>query len=321
MAVYNSNYSTNIAVTTLEHFANEIFDNVVTNNATLNELKKAGNILVVGGGRKFTHPVFYIKNSTFDSYAKSDTITPSLQDQFTRSEWEIKTLAGAVAISKLEEAMNSGNKEGLIDYVESLKMAAEVSMSELIGDQLFGVDYTNTNDLDGIPRIVHTNPSGFTESVGGIASDATYWRNQVYTATMGFSTSGLNQMDQMLNNCTFGRQGPTFIITTKAIFTYYQLTLAANVRYTSLEKGDGGFKNLMYATLPVMFDDNCAANHMYFLDGKSLRLQVLAQGNMKMTPMQDAYNQLLSRAILYLFGNLTCGSRRTNGVISAITSY
>ena len=46
----NTNYAT-LATTTLSHFANEIFDNVITNNAALNQLKKAGNIKVVKIGR------------------------------------------------------------------------------------------------------------------------------------------------------------------------------------------------------------------------------------------------------------------------------
>lgn len=324
MAGYNASFSSNATVMTLQHFANEIFDNVVTNNATLNELQKAGNIYVVGGGRQFTHPIFYTNNTTFAAYAKDATITPTVQEMFTRSTWDIKCLAGAIAVSKMEEAMNAGDKEKMIDYVEGLKMAAELSMSELIGDQLFHTDYDTAENIDSIPKIIYSVPSAQTHVVGGIDgsdANATYWKNYAYTAAIAFSASGLNYMDQALNQATFGRQGPTFIITTKSIFTYYQLTLTANVRYTQLEKGDAGFRNLMYATLPVMFDDNCAANHMYFIDGKSLRLQVLAQGNMKLTPFQDSYNQLMSRALLYMYCNLTCGSRRTNAVLTNISSY
>ena len=71
--------------------------------------------------------------------------------------------------------------------------------------------------------------------------------------------------------------------------------------------------------MPVVFDDNCPASHMYFVDLDNLWLQVLARGNMELTDMQPSHDQLLRVALMYLFGNLSTGSRRTNGVITNIT--
>jgi len=220
--------------------------------------------------------------------------------------------------------MNAGDKEKLIDYLEEKKMSAEITMGEILGQQIFKAS-PGADDFDSIPRLISTTPSTQSD-VGGIdstASDNTYWRNYVYaTAVTAFGTSqaGLNAMDTVLNNTTYGKQGPKIIITTKAIFTLYNLALTANVRYSKLEDGDAGFKNLLYGTLPVMFDDNCVAARMYFIDTDALKLQVLSQGNMKMTAFQQAPTQLVSSALLHILGNLTCGSRRTNGVISSITA-
>ena len=320
----NSSFAT-LATTTLQNFSNEIFDNVVTNNAALNELKKAGNIKVVKGGRSFTHPVFYAQNSTFAAIDKYGTIPTDMMDPLTRAEYNIKVVAGSVVYNLVEEAMNAGDKEKLIDYVEALKMVAEVSMGEILGDQIMKVESAvGTSDMDSIPYIISNSPSAQTVTVGGISTSATntYWQNYAHTtAVSGFNTSneGLNAMDISLNGATFGTQGPTFIITTKTVFTLYMLSMTPNIRYTNTERAANGIKNLYYTTLPVMFDDNCASQHMYMIDGNALKLQVLSQGNMKMTPGQPSYSQLMIRHLLYLLGNLTCGSRRTNAVISAIT--
>jgi len=326
MATGNTSYAT-LATTTLQNFSNEIFDNVITNNAALNELKKAGNIKVVKGGRQFLHPVFYAQNSTFAAIDKYGTVPTDMMDPLTRSQWDIKVVAGSVVYNLVEEAMNAGDKEKLIDYVESLKMVAEVSMGEVLGDQVFKAEASvGSNDFDSIPYIISDSPSAQTVSVGGIDSSSTgcvYWRNQIYTtAVTAFNTSnaGLNAMDTLLNNATFGTQGPTFIVTTKAVFTLYMLSMTPNIRYTNTDRAANGIKNLYYTTLPVMFDDNCAASHMYMVDGNSLKLQVLEQGNMKMTPGQPSYSQLMVRHLLYMLGNLTCGSRRTNGVITNISA-
>ena len=326
MATGNSSYAT-LAATTLEHFANDIFDNVITNNACLNELKKKGNIKVVSGGTKFNHPVYYAKNSTFGAISKYGTIATDLQDPLTRAEYDIKVLAGSVVYSIVEEAMNAGNREKLIDYVEMLKMDAETSLSELMGDQVLQAEASvGTDDFDSIPKLISIDPTTQSTSPGGIDSSAsgnTYWNNYTYISSItSFSGSnvGLTAFDSCLNGATFGRQGPTFIVTTKTIFTYYMLALQSQVRYGSLESGDGAFKRLMYATLPVMADDNCPDNYAYFIDANSLKLQVLAQGNMKMTTFQQAYSQLMARSIMYVLGNLTCGSRRTCAVTGPITA-
>ena len=129
----------------------------------------------------------------------------------------------------------------------------------------------------------------------------------------------LHKMKKRVNNCTFARQGPKAVFTTKTNFNLYELGLQSNVRYTNTEMADAGFQNLLFKTMPVLFDDNCPTNRMYFVDIASLWLQVLTGGNMKTTQFQQKDDQLAETALMYLFGNLTTGSRRTNGVITAIS--
>lgn len=321
----HSSYAT-LASVTLANHANKIFDNVLTNNAALNELKRNGNILVVSGGSQFTHPVYYQKNNSFASMSKYGTIATDLQDPLTRAVYDIKVLAGSVVYSLVDEAMNAGDKQKLIDYLDAIEMDAQTSMSELMGDQIMQADASiGSNDFDSIPRIISDSPTTQTCNVGGIDSStdtSTFWQNYAYTtAITSFSANnaGINAFDTAYFGAQYGRQGPTFGITTKALLTLYNNYLTPNVRYSDTERANAGFKNLMYATMPIMPDDNCAANHCYFIDGKSLRLQVLAKGNLKMTSFTQAYSQLMERALLYILGNLTCGSRRTNAVITAIS--
>jgi hypothetical protein len=310
-----------VITTTLQNHGKEIFDNITTNNALYYLLKKAGNIKTVSGGRKFTHPLFYAINTSFKSYAKLDPIDTPIMEDITRAEYDIKAIAGSLVLSTMEEAMNAGDREKLFDLADVIKMSAENSMSEVMGDQVFAAG--TGNDFDGLTKLISITPSTQTD-VGGIDSSTyTYWRNQVTTTgTAGFNTSqaGLKLMNTMLNTCTFGRKGPRAVITTKAVYALYEIGLANNIRYTNTELADAGFVSLMYTTMPVMFDDNCSSGYMYFIDTDSLWLQVLAQGNMKVTPFEYSHNQLSKTALMYLFGNLTTGSRRTNGVLTAITA-
>lgn len=320
MATGNTSYTKAITLT-LQHHGDEIFDAVTTNNALCYMLKQRGNIKVVSGGRTFTHPVFYKQNTSFKSYDKLGTISTPLMDDITRAEYPIKIIAGSLVMSTLDEAQNAGDKQKLIDLIKETRMAAEISMSEVLGDQVFK-DGTAANDFDGIQHLINETPAGQSD-VGGIdATSNTYWQNYSYgTAVTAFNTSqgGLTAFNDVLNNTTYGRQGPRAVITTKAIYQLYELGLTSNIRYVTTELADAGFRHLAYATMPVLFDDNCPSGNAYFIDLDQLWLQVLSRGNMKITGFEQSHNQLSRIALMYLFGNLTTGSRRTNGVIDSIT--
>lgn len=321
MASGNSSFNT-LITTTLQNHGKEIFDAASGNNALGYLLKEKGNIKVVGGGRKFTHPLIYAVNSSFKAYAKDAVIDTPITDNATRAEYDVKYLSGSIVLSMAEMAMNAGSKEKLLDLAEEKKMEAEISMSELLGAQVFAAG--TGNDFDGIAKLINTSPSTQTD-VGGIDPSAvgnTYWRNYINsTGTAAFNTSlaGLTLMNTALNACTFGKQGPKVVITTKAVYGLYEIGLTSNIRYTDTKLADAGFQNLRYTTMPIMFDDNVTAGYMYFIDTDSLWLQVLSQGNMQVTQFQQADDQLISRALMYLFGNLTCGSRRTQGLLTGIT--
>lgn len=311
-----------VATVTLQNHAKEIFDNISTNNALLYMLKKRDNIKIVGGGRQFTHPLYYAINSSFKSYAKLDPIDTPLMEDITRAVYDIKIVAGSLVLSDFEEAQNNGDKEKLLDLAEEVRMAAEISMSEVLGDQVWK-DGTGANDFDGLQSLIADSPSTQTD-VGGInPSTYSYWRNQATTATVtAFNTAseGLTSMNTTLNNATFGSKGPRLIVTTKAIYGLYEIGLTSNIRYATTELADAGFLHLAYTTMPVVFDDNCPASHLYMVDVDSLWLQVLSRGNFRVTAFEQSHNQLSKTALMYVYGNLTCGSRRTNAVITTITA-
>lgn len=323
----NTSYTT-LITTTLQNHGNEIFDAVSTNVSLLWMLKKAGNVKISSGGRSFTHPIIYQKNPSFQMYDKMGTISLGLTDGITRAEFNIKVAAGSISLSTIDLAMNAGNKEKLLDYADVKRQEAEISMTELLGGTsgVWG-DLSPSTEFGGLPYLITSNTSVETVNVGGISSSAySYWRNQYYNTTIGtFNTvitdtnNGLVRWNALLNACTFGRQGPTAIFTTKTIYGLYEIGLTSNIRYTSTDLADAGFKHLMYTTLPVLFDDNCISGDTFFVDTNSLWLQVLSQANGKITQFQLKDDQLASSALMYLAGNLTCGSRRTQGIIANTT--
>ena len=323
MSAGNSTYTT-LVTTTLQNHGKEIFDNVSTNNALLWMLRKAGNIKVVPGGRKFTHPVIWAKNSSFQMYDKLDPIALTVTDGITRAEYDIKVAAGSITLSTIEEAMNAGDREKLIDLADEKRLEAEISMTELLGDQVFDLGTTSTH-FGGLQYLINETPSAQTD-VGGINANATaasWWVNDWdATAVSGFNTAseGLSNWNDRLNNTTFGRMGPRAVITTKSIYALYEIGLTSNIRYAQTDLADAGFRHLQFTTMPVLFDDSCPSANTYFIDTDNLWLQVLSQANMQVTQFQLKDDQLARSALMYIAGNLTTGSRRTNAVQNSTTA-
>lgn len=167
MATGNSSFNS-LITTTLQDHGKEIFDAVSTNNALYWLLKKAGNIKVRKGGRTFTHPIIYATNSSFAMYDKLGTIPLPVTDNITRAEFSIKVAAGSIVLSTIDMAMNAGDREKLLDYADEKKMEAEISMSQLMGAQVFR-DGSASTDFGGLQYLIHETPSSQTD-VGGISA-------------------------------------------------------------------------------------------------------------------------------------------------------
>ena len=198
-------------------------------------------------------------------------------------------------------------------------------MTEVAGDQF--VDGTGTGDSwDSLETIISTTN---TTTVGGIAGSDTTWQNYSAAIAGAFNTSnnGVDAMDALLRGTSFGASGPTVFFTTSAVYRLYYLSQVGNIRYdmsklagSRVSLADAHFEHLNFGPRPILWDDNIDTGLMYGVDTTTLWLQVLRMGNLVTTDFEPAVNQLSDVALMYLFGSLTCGNRRTNGVITGITS-
>lgn len=302
---------------TQPNFGDEVFDGISTNNALVWMLRQSGNIKISDGGRTFTHPLLYAVNSSFAARAHDATIPTPDPQTHTHSEWNVRTISGSITLFKLHQAMNKG-KQKILDYLDEKKQSATVSMTEVMGDQF--VDGTGTDpDWDSLETIVSTTN---TTTVGGIAGSDSSWQNYSAAVAGAFNTSnnGITAMDAMVRGTTFGNKSPRALFTTSAVYGLYYISQAGNIRYYNEELADAHFEHLNFGRRPVLWDDNIDTGLMYGVDTDSLWLQVLRQGNLVTTEFIASANQLSDVALMYLFGNITCGSRRTQGVITGITS-
>ena len=312
-----TNYGTAQLSRTQPNFGDEVFDGISTNNALVWMLRQSGNLKISEGGRTFTHPLLYALNTSFAARAHDATIPTPDPQTHTHSEWTPGTISGSITLFKLHQAMNQG-KAVILKYLEEKKQSAIVSLTEVVGDEL--VDGTGTApSWESLETIVSTTN---TTTVGGIAGSDATWQNYSAAIAGAFNTAnnGITAMDLAIRSTTFGTRSPRAIFTTSAVYGLYYISQAGNIRYYNEELADAHFEHLNFGRRPVLWDDNIDAGRMYSVDTDSLWLQVLKQGNLVTTSFIPSSNQLSDVALMYMFGQLTTGSRRTQGVITGITS-
>jgi hypothetical protein len=114
------------------------------------------------------------------------------------------------------------------------------------------------------------------------------------------------------------------IITTRGIRRRYVNTLKAQKRWNDSNAGTmhGGFKYIDYNGMPLLFDDDCPKQHMFFLDidsylwvnlnGQDFRWMNRDGAILRKVenPDQDAY-----KATLYKYCDLGVTRRKTQGVV------
>jgi hypothetical protein len=308
----NANYDALLS-TTLANYRDSFTDNIFSAQPFVAWLKRKDKIRLVSGGAKILEQLMYALNSTAGSYAGYDTIATTPQTGLSAAEFAWGQFAVTVAINGLEEAQNNGEAE-VIDLLDSKVKQAEMTAAEKM-DQMFFLDGTgNTNkDWLGLAAIV-----GTTNTVGNIDGNAqTWWRSYVESTAGPLSLADLTKA---YNSVSKGNDTPDFGLTTQTLFEKYEALLQPQLRFTDSTTADGGFQNLLFKTMPLMFDVYCQSGVVYVLNSKYLKLVGHRDRWFTNTPFvrpnnQDArYSQILS------YGQLTVSNRARQGKLTARTA-
>lgn len=187
--------------------------------------------------------------------------------------------------------MNSDSETKMLDLLKSKIQQAEMSLSDEISQQLFA-DGTgnNSKDITGLAAIVAADPT--TGTLAGI-NRATYswWRNQYRASAGSFAASGITYMRQMFNDCARGRVKPNLVLTDQATFEYYEDALRPEFRNTNKSLADGSFENLDFKGQPVVYDMDCTAGYMYFLNFKFMNWVVHQDADFATTPFVRQFTE------------------------------
>lgn len=315
----NPSFSTLVA-TTLKNYRPQLADNITSHQALFFLLKEKGFFETKDGGESIVEPLLHEENSTVGSYRGYDIIDISPQEGISAAEYDWKQIAGTVSISGREEFQNSGSKQKVIDLLRGKVRQLEITMENEVNRQLFADGTGNSGkDITGLNLAVENGSAWST--YGGIDSSLAanaFWRNTWVDQAGGLA---LPQMRTVFNSSSRGNSHPMLMITTQSIFEGYETLVLANndITRTDSKLGDAGFQNLLFKGVPMVFDSDCPAGVMFFLNPDFMRFVIGRGRDFVTTPMvkPDDQDSKLSQILLYC--NLTINNRERQGRLDGIT--
>lgn len=317
----NANFDS-IATTTLVKYASDNFaDNIFQSQALFYLLAGSEDVRKSGkgykeydGGLKIVEPLLYGTNSTANSYDGYDELDTSAQEGMTNAEYTWRQYSVTVSISGKEKRQNSG-ETAVLSLLEGKIMQAEMSLIETMDADLF-TDGTGNSSKDLVGLVLAVDSAG---TYGNISRTTDTWWAAKETAVSGPLT--IDSMRTMYNRCSLGyaKMHPDLIITDQDEYEAYEAKLQPDMRFMDNKLADAGFMNLAFKGAKMVFDEQCNAGVMYFLNTNVMGLRVHSDAKFSVTEEQRPANQdAFVKQILFM-GNLVTKNCRHLGKLTGLT--
>lgn len=315
---------TNIVTTTLNAWSKDVYDSVTNNNALLYFFKKFGRLGLLGegnvkmgsietrgGGKQIEEDLSIKENSNVGFVAYNETVGTDAVDVLQQAIFDWKFCYGNAVLYGAEIDMASDSKYRKHKLVENIVLNAEETMVNKIGEALFNT--ADTDSITGIPLLIADNGLG---TVGGIdASTYAKWQNQ-YQNVADLTASALQLgMAELYRKCTRGKSAPDLIVTTPALYGLFESGLTPQQRFTTGKLADAGFEALKFHGADVIFDENCPANRMYFLNTRAMAFNFHSDRMFKVGSMEKLFGQEKYAWPITSMCNFSVRSRRDLGVL------
>lgn len=316
----------NIVTTTLNAWSDKVFDNVTNHNALLYFFKKFGKLGLYGsikdatgsietrnGGKQIEEDISIGTNSNVGFVSYNETVGTDAVDVLQTAVFDWKFCYGNAVLYGAQIDMNADSKFRKHKLVEEVILNAEESMVNAIGAGLFNT--SNAKSIDGLPKLITDN--GATTTVGGL-STVTYpnWKNQYVDVDANPSSAALIEgMAKLYRKCTRGLSAPDIIVTTPELYGKFESGLTALQRFSNPKLADAGFEALKFHGADVIFDENCPANRMYFLNTKAIAFNFHRDQMFKVGKMEKLFGQEKYSWPITAMCNFSVRSRRDLGVL------
>jgi hypothetical protein len=319
----NSTYTELLSVT-VQELEDELFDQILTKNATTAMLKEYGCISPKDGGPTIVIPIMYAENGSYKRYSGAQLLNTATNDVFSAFAYEWKQVAINIQAHGRELLQNAGRSQRR-DLIKSRVMNAKATF-----ENNFNEDLLSDGSADGSLQIsgfqlVCADAGGGT--VGGVArASYSFAVNQYYRCATdgGAAATAANIVGYMdsLDVLIQSYRGKTKLILADNAF--YRLYEGAVHPLQRLTDPNGtlarmGFNTYKYKQAEVVLEPTASgmpASTMYFLDPEVIELCPHSQRNLVRLPQRESFNQDASISYLGWMGNLCPKNYRRLGVLN-----
>ncbi|MBR3899680.1 MAG: phage major capsid protein [Elusimicrobiaceae bacterium] len=315
-----------LIVSTLRKWSKTLADNVTNHSPLLAKLKELGGIVAEDGGVALEENIEAAENGTFKWYSGFETLDVTESDVLATALYDWKQANANVIMSGYEIRNNKGSQTKKYNLLAAKMKNAEHTMKNKVSASAYS-DGTGEGgkELTGLQALVSDSPA--TSSVGGIdAAEKAFWRNQAYSFATDASVSAaptpaqmLEAMEEMILRTTRNSDRPNLILASGDFYRAYKAACTSIKRISteSVKFGDASFAALEFEGIPVIYDANCPASHMYFLNCNYLKLRHHKDAYFTLDEERLPVNQDAKVFPMLFQGNLTCSNRNLQGVITA----
>jgi hypothetical protein len=135
-----------------------------------------------------------------------------------------------------------------------------------------------------------------------------------------FAVAGVQNFRSAWLNCQEGAVKPNVILTTHAIFSFYEGQITPQERFTNTNIGNLSFENLAFKTAPVMPDPYCDSGSAYFVNTDKVYATVLGGADFDRAETRLPTDQEAFTTPIMWKGNLVVEDRATLNKITSITA-
>lgn len=250
---------------------------------------------VEDGGYNITNPLTVGRNPNVRSYSYYDQLPVAQTDEFDTVEYTWSRVGGTVIISDQEEDENTGSSQ-IFKIMKAKLEVLEESIKERFSSFLYGAGAGK--DPLGLEALIPDDPT--TGTLGGINRAAEQqWRTSSYLYGAGGITSANIEevFDDTMMDLTLKGEKPDLILAGRDIYRTYRAAIRDKlvINLGDLKKGgkgmvDLGFSGIAHDTVPIVYDEDCPTNKVYFINSKYLRLHMLKGVNMRVKKLSSPWD-------------------------------
>ena len=313
----------NLSAITRDTYLPGLVDQIYDSNPLLKRLRAKGDF--VSGGEAIRQPLLFAKNTAKGSYSGFDILSTQPTEKLANSVLPWAHYYVNISIAHTDLLKNMNNKAGIISLLEAELASAELDMGDQLGTGL----YDNGSDGDGIVGLREV--LGTSRTYAGIDSSTnTWWDSQEITTTLTLAnladstTSAyiITQFRDMMGNCTIGKDFPTLILVTQAVWNVMWSEIYGKTTYfidgLHPDLTEVGFRAFDFMGAAMVVDSHVPTGFAFFLNEKYISLKVHPDDDFFFEEFQKPTNQRVHIAKIYWSGQLTCSNPRMNGIFTNI---